>query len=47
MFNEFRHRHHFGGLIHTTVESAFLTGGAVLMFLVLFLFYLGILAMRP
>jgi hypothetical protein len=48
MFADFRHRgHHFGGLIHTTVESAFLTAGAVIVFLGLLLFWVGLIAMRP
>ncbi len=47
MFAEFRHRtHHFGEYIHTTVESAFLTAGALLMFLVLLLVYFGLLVMK-
>ncbi len=48
MFGEFRHRtHHGGDLIHTTVESAFLTAGALLVFLALLIFYAGLMAMKP
>ena len=48
MFADFRHRtHHFGGLIHTTIEGAFLTSGALIIFLGLVIFWFGILAMRP
>jgi hypothetical protein len=47
MFGEFRHRtHHYGELIHTTIESAFLTAGALLVFLALLLAYFGLLAMK-
>lgn len=38
--------HHFGDLIHHTVESAFLTAGALLALLALLLFYFGLLAMK-
>ena len=48
MFTDFRHRRHpFGGLIYSTIESAWLTTSGVLMFLVLFVFYLGLLVMHP
>ena len=47
MLDAFRHRdHHFGGLIHTTIESAFLTAGALLILLALLVFYCGLLALR-
>jgi hypothetical protein len=48
MFTDFRHRrHHFGDLFQTTIESAWITTGGVLMFLVLLVFYVGLLVMRP
>lgn len=47
MLGSFRHRAHpFGGLLHTTLESAVVTAGAMLMLLTLLIFYLGILAMK-
>jgi hypothetical protein len=47
MFAGFRHRaHHFGALIYTSFESAFLTAGAGLILLVLLLFYFGLLWMK-
>ena len=47
MFGDFRHRtHHVGELIHTTIESAFLTAGALLMFLALVVVYFGLLVMK-
>jgi hypothetical protein len=45
MFGKFRHRvHYFDGLIHSSIESAFLTATAVLALLALLVFYLGLLA---
>jgi len=39
MLDVLRHRiHKFGGLIHDSIESAFLTGGALLILLVLLIF---------
>ena len=38
--------HKFGGLIHYSIESAFLTGGALLILLALLIFCLGFLAMK-
>ena len=47
MLGTFRHRHpHFGGLIFTTMESAAVTAGALVMLLALLIFYLGLLAMK-
>jgi len=47
MLDGLRHRiHKFGGLINDNIESAFLTEGALLILLALFIFYLGLLAMK-
>jgi len=47
MFVDFRHRaHHWGGLIHSSLESAFVTAGALLVLLALLIFYLGLLAVK-
>ena len=47
MFGQFRHRvHHFGGVVHSSFESAFLTAGGVLMLLALLVFYLGLVALK-
>jgi hypothetical protein len=47
MLGALRHRtHHFGDLIYTTIESAFLTAGAVLIFLALLVVYFGLLMMK-
>ena len=48
MRGELRHRaHHYSGQIHHTIESAFMTAGALLMLLALLIFYLGLLAVKP
>jgi hypothetical protein len=47
MLGAFRHRAHpFGGLFHTTLESAVVASGALLMLLTLLIFYFGLLAMK-
>ena len=47
MLGALRHRtHHFGELIYTTIEGAFLTAGAVLIFLALLVVYFGLLMMK-
>jgi hypothetical protein len=45
---ELYHRaHHFADQIHHSIESAFFTAGALLLFLALVILYLGLLAVKP
>jgi hypothetical protein len=43
----FRHRRHqFAGLVHNTLESAYLSGTVILMILALLALYLSLLAVK-
>jgi len=44
MRGAFRHRtHQFAGLVHNTIESAYLSGGVLLMILAVLALYLALL----
>jgi hypothetical protein len=38
--------HHFTGLIHNTLESAYLSGGVLLMLLAVLVLYLALLTVK-
>jgi hypothetical protein len=45
MLGELRHRtHHFSGLIHNTIESAFFSSSAILMLLMLLVIWIGLVS---
>jgi hypothetical protein len=45
MLDALRHRkHHFSGLVHDTIESAFLSSGAILMLLALLVIWIGLVS---
>lgn len=47
MRGELRHRsHQFTGLIHNTLESAYLSGGVLLMLLAVIVLYLALLTVK-
>jgi len=43
----FRHRRHqFAGLVHNTLESAYLSGGIILMLVAVLVLYLALLTVK-
>jgi hypothetical protein len=47
MRGEVRHRsHQFAGLVHNTIESAYLSGGVLLMILAVLVLYLALLTVK-
>jgi hypothetical protein len=47
MHGGLRHRtHQFAGLVHNTIESAYLSGGVLLMLLAVLALYLALLAVK-